>query len=309
MKRTFTTMRAHRYQTKDDLFRAQAALMQWAREAGHCNYLHKGDVGHRLFNSCSGCDPADVMRYWLDENAEVCAFAMLDLPWEAFDLQVAPALRLSDDHIDIFEYCERETTRLAARKGKSAEKIVVEADACDPAYVAFIEARGYKFLDYSFALTRHELKALPEAPLPSGFRFHQATAADAPQLADVHNHSFSSKWNAESYGKVFQSPHMEYEIVVVAPDGRFAAFTNIWIDDVNRSLLFEPVGTHSDFRRRGIGKALMAHVLERMIAERGIKRAYVGHEPADKNPASSALYASVGFEKLHEIHDYSKSVV
>lgn len=301
-------MQACRYREPEDLYRAQTALMQWVREAGHCNTLHKGDVGHRLFNGCFGCDPADVMRYWLDENGEVCAFAVLDLPWGAFDLQVAPALRLSDEHIEIFEYCERETTRLAETKGKRPEKVIVEADDCDPAYIAFVEARGYSFLEYSFALTWHDLKALQDAPLPGGFRFRQATAEDAAQLADVHNHSFSSKWNAASYGKVFRSPHMEYEIVVVAPDGRFAAFTNVWVDDVNRSLLFEPVGTHSDFRRRGIGKALMVHVLGRMKAERGIERAYVGHEPPEKNPASAALYASVGFKKLHEIHDYSKPV-
>jgi len=301
-------MQARHYQGPEDFYRAQAALMAWVREAGHCNYLHKGDVGHRLFNSCFGYDPADVMRYWQDDKGEICAFAVLDLPWDAFDLQVAPALRLSDRHIELFEYCERETLRLAERKGKRPEKIVIEADDCDPDYIAFVEERGFSFMAYSFALTRHDLLNIPVAPLPAGFRFRQATADDAAQLADVHNYSFNAKWNAESYGKVFQSPHMEYEIVAVAPDGRFAAFTNIWIDDVNRSLLFEPVGTHSDFRRRGIGKALMTHVLERMKAERGIKRAYVGHEPPDKNPASVALYASVGFKKLHEIHDYSKPV-
>ena len=301
-------MKLRHYQGPGDFRRAQAALMQWVREAGHCNYLHKGDVGHRLFNGCFAYDPADVMRYWLDEKGEVCAFAVLDLPWDAFDLQVAPALWLSDAHIEIFEYCERETLRLAERKGKRADKIVVEVDDCDAAYIAFVEARGYSISEPSFALTRHDLKYLPDAPLPRGFRFRQATADDAALLADVHNHSFSSKWNAESYGKVFRAPHMEYEFVVVAPDGRFAAFTNVWVDDVNRSLLFEPVGTHADFRRRGIGKALMTLVLTQIQAERGIECAYVCHAPPDKNPASAALYASVGFKKLHKIHDCSKPV-
>ena len=88
---------------------------------------------------------------------------------------------------------------------------------------------------------------------------------------DLHNHTFADKWNAESYGAVFGAPHMEYEWVVVAPDGRFAAFTNLWIDQVNRSMLFEPVGTHSDFRRQGLGKALMLYALRRMRDERGIQ--------------------------------------
>lgn len=301
-------MKAYHYRSPADFYRAQAALMAWVRECGHCNYLHKGDVGHRLYSSCARYDPADVMRYWLDDRGEICAFAVLDLPWDAFDLQVAPGLRLSDSHIEIFEYCERETLRLAERGGKDIKEIIVEADDCDPAYLDFVEARGYAFSTDSFSLTRHDLVELPSAALPSGFRFHEATADDAAALADVHNHSFTNKWNAESYGKVFRSPHMEHEFVVAAPDGRFAAFTNVWIDDLNRSLLFEPVGTHADFRRRGIGKALMVRVLQRMRAERGIECAYVGHEPASKNPASAALYASVGFKKLHEIHDYSKSV-
>ena len=301
-------MEARHYQGPDDLYRAQAALMQWVREAGHCNYWHKGDIGHRLFNGCFGYDPGDRMRNWLDGAGEIGAFAILYPHWEAFDLQVAPALWLGEAHITIFEYCERETLRLAERIGKSMKEIVVEAFDCDPSSCAFLEARGYLHAKHSITLTHHDLSEIPAAPLPAGFRFHNATAADAGRLADVHNHCFSNKWNAKTYLEVLRSPHMEYEIVVVAPDGRFAAFTNVWIDEVNRSLLFEPVGTHSDFRWRGIGKALMVYVLKRMQAERGIECAYVCHEPPSKNPASSALYASVGFKKLHDIHDYSKLI-
>ena len=282
--------------------------MAWVRERGHCNYLHKGDIGHRLFSGNSRYDPADVMRLWLDDGGAVRAFAVLDLPWGAFDLQVSPSLWLSDCHSEIFEYCEQETLRLAERSGKVSEAIVIEVDDCDHAYRSFVEARGYTFAKHSLSLTRHDLERLPEAELPTGFHFQDATADDAARLADVHNHSFTNKWNAESYGRVFRSPHIEREIVVAAPDGRFAAFTNVWIDDVNRSLLFEPVGTHSDFRRRGLGKALMVYVLMRMRAERGITCAYVCHEPAGENPASAALYASVGFKKAQEIHDYKKAI-
>lgn len=212
----------------------------------------------------------------------------------------------SDDHVAIFESCERETLRLGEKYGKAINAIEVEGCDCDPLHTAFIEARGYRRDSHSLSLTRHDLGDLPEANLPAGFRFHLATAADAEQMADVHNHSFTNKWNAESYSEVFRSPHMEYELVVVAPDGRFAAFINLWIDAVNRSLLFEPVGTHSDFRRRGMAKALMIHALRRMCAEKCIECAYVCHEPPEKNPASSALYASVGFKRLYDVYQYSR---
>ena len=282
--------------------------MAWMRERSPCNYLHKGDVGHRLFNGCYAYDPADMMRYWLDEDGEICAIAILYPHWEAFDLQVAPALWLSERHARLVDFCESETLVLAARFGLRMKELALDVFDCDPDFIAFVEARGYKHSKHGFSMTRHALRSFPAAELPPAFRFHQATAADAERLADVHNHSFTSKWNAESYAKVFRSPHMEYEFVVEAPDGRFAAFTNVWIDDLNRSLLFEPVGAHADFRRRGIGKALMVHVLRRMKAEHGVKCAYVCHAPESQNPAAAALYASVGFEKLHDIHEYAKLV-
>ncbi len=294
------------YRNASDLKRAQAALMSWVNRAGHSYYLHKGDVGHRLFNGCYGYDKADVFRYWMDDAGETGAFALLYPHWESFDLQVAPSLFCSDSHADLIRYCEDETLRLGEKYQKKISQFAIETCDCDSTYQAFAQACGYSFDKHSFTLTRHDLVAFPDANLPAGFHFHDASAADVEALADVHNHSFTNKWNADSYDEVFRSPHLEYEIVVVAPDGRFAAFTNVWIDDVNRSLLFEPVGTHSDYRRRGIGKALMTYALKRMKAEHDLVCAYVCHEPADKNPASGALYASVGFQELHKIHEYAK---
>ena len=301
-------MRQHRYGEPADLYRAQTALMNWIEERGLCNYLHVGDVGHRLFNSCHFLNKTEVFRYWLDETGELVAFAVLCPHWQAFDLQLSPELRCSAEHARLIATCERETLRLARALAIRCDALAVEADSCDDAIRRFIEARGYALEKLLFCQTRHDLEDLPIAELPDGFRFHEATSADAERLADVHNHSFSNKWNAESYRALFKSPHMEHEWVVVAPDGRFAAFVNLWVDEVNRSLLFEPVGAHSDFRRRGLAKALMVHALRRMQAERGIKCAYVGHEPPEKNPASSALYASVGFKPFYEIYEFKKAV-
>ena len=299
-------MQHHHYQQPDDFYRAQAALMQWVNKAGHSFYLHKGDIGHGLFNGCYGYDPADVFHYWLDAEGKVAAFAILFPGRQTFFLQAAPPLLCGDTHAEMFEYCERETLRIAEKVNLRFDTMVVEVGESDPAYIHFIKARGYALDKHLMTMTRHDLVDIPQAKLPPGFHFHDATAADAERLADVHNHSFTNKWDADSYGAVFRSPHMEREIVVVAPDGRCAAFTNTWIDTVNRSLLFEPVGAHSDFRRRGIAKALMAYALRRMRAEAAITCAYVCHEPPDKNLASTALYASVGFKKLHEFYEYSR---
>ena len=301
-------MRHKRYSGPDDLYRAQEALMQWTSQAGDCNYLHKGDVGHQLFNTCYGYDKGEVFRYWLDASGELVAFVLLAPHWEFFNLQVAPGLRGSARHVDLFDFCERETRRLAKLFNTGLKDLYVDAFDCDSAYIEFVEARGFQRDKHGITLTRHDLEALPSAGLPPGFRFHEVTQADMAPLMDLHNHTFADKWNAASYRAVFTAPHMECEWVAVAPDGRYAAFVNLWIDQLNRSLLFEPVGTHSEFRRLGLAKALMVYALRRMQSEHGIERAYVGHEPADQNPASSALYASVGFKPLYDIWDYKKPI-
>ncbi|MCB0189185.1 MAG: GNAT family N-acetyltransferase, partial [Caldilineaceae bacterium] len=90
-----------------------------------------------------------------------------------------------------------------------------------------------------------------------------------------------------------------------APDGAFAAFTVTWHDVVNRTGLFEPVGTHRDYQRRGLGKALLLTVMHKMAAA-GLKHAIVVNEGT--NEASRNLYRSCGFQPWRLVDDYAKAV-
>ncbi len=294
------------YQIPEDLYRCQVALMQWTQQAGDCNYSHKGDIRHRLFNGGYQHYPEDILHYWLDDKGDVIGFVLLYPFWDTFELILAPQLRYTDFHVEAFEWAEEHLIDYANRIEQSLDKIYVETFGCNPQHEEFMMARGYTYGKHAITYTEHDFRQIPDATLPEGFHFHDATGDDLENLADVHNNSFTNKWTAKIYGKVFNAPYQEYEIVVVAPDGRFAAFTQVWVDDINHTILFEPVGTHQDFRRRGIGKALMVYVLKRMQAEHGTQYAIVCHEPPDKNVASGALYASVGFRPKYHIHDYVK---
>lgn len=296
------------YQSADDLRHAQMALMNWTQQVGDCNYWHKGDIRHRLFNGGYKYQPEHIFHYWLDDRDCVIAFVNLYFYWGMFDLHVAPDLRYTDQHVAMFQWSEKQLIASAHRLAKPLKAITVDSMACDAQHDNFLISQGYRHSAHVMMLTEHDLQAIPDALLPQGFHFHDATATDLMKLADVHNHSFTHKWDANLYGSVFNAPLMEYEIVVVAPDGSFAAFTNVWVDTVNQSIVFEPMGTHSDFRQRGIGKALMVYVLKRMQAEHSIQRAYVCHELDSKNPAAAALYRSVGFRPKYEIHDYIKTL-
>jgi ribosomal protein S18 acetylase RimI-like enzyme len=96
---------------------------------------------------------------------------------------------------------------------------------------------------------------------------------------------------------------MEREMIVVAPGGQFAAFTVYWLDPITKSSLFEPVGCHKEFRQKGLTKALMYTVMQRM-KDAGIHTSLVGYKP--DNEAAIRLYASVGFKQQCEFMTYSK---
>jgi ribosomal protein S18 acetylase RimI-like enzyme len=97
----------------------------------------------------------------------------------------------------------------------------------------------------------------------------------------------------------------EQDIVVVAPDGRFAAFCVIWLDPVNRVGLFEPVGVHPEFQRHGLGKALVQDGLRRM-QEQCMNSAIVC--AVCDNPAAHGLYQSAGFRDLDILQTFQKGI-
>jgi len=60
---------------------------------------------------------------------------------------------------------------------------------------------------------------------------------------------------------------------------------------------FEPVGTHPEYRRRGLARALNLFGLRR-LREAGAEHAIVGCRGDDDYPIPRRLYASVGFREL-----------
>jgi ribosomal protein S18 acetylase RimI-like enzyme len=122
--------------------------------------------------------------------------------------------------------------------------------------------------------------------------------AEIPARVEVHRSAFApSKLTVEKYDILVGLPGYRYDLdcVAVAPDGAFAAFTMCWLDPEAEVGYFEPVGTHQDHRRLGLGKAVNAFGLRR-LREEGAREALVYGEAS--NAASQALYRSVGFREI-----------
>lgn len=86
--------------------------------------------------------------------------------------------------------------------------------------------------------------------------------------------------------------------VVEAPDGEYAAFSGIWLDDVNHTAYIEPVATAPKHRRIGAGKAAVYACMLR-CAELGATSFHVG--------SGQDFYYRIGFEHTHYTWPWCKT--
>jgi GNAT superfamily N-acetyltransferase len=72
---------------------------------------------------------------------------------------------------------------------------------------------------------------------------------------------------------------------------------NANLDEANKTAEFEPVGTHPDYRRRGLARAMLLHGMHRARAS-GATHMTVACLGAPGHPRARGLYYSAGFREL-----------
>jgi ribosomal protein S18 acetylase RimI-like enzyme len=292
-----------------DLNAVLAAVGGWNARSDGCGYLHPGDVCHIMSNALRGRNLDRHFMLYEDPAGEILAVLTLYSALDAaFDLMVHPDCRGGDlEPVLLTEGADRVKV-LLREAGSEEASLGTDAMDCDTVRRDLLSQQGYSASAHPPMLytTRSLGEPIPAPAVPPGFTLRSVAGEhEVEAVCAVHDGSFTPKWTAEEYLAVMRTPGfaIDRELVVVAPDGRFAAFLVYWIDPVSRSGLFEPVGCHRGFQRRGLAAALMYEGMRRMVA-RGMERAIVNHN-AD-NPAAVALYRSVGFRLRYTIVEHRK---
>ncbi|MDX8454656.1 GNAT family N-acetyltransferase [Mesorhizobium sp. VK9D] len=145
-----------------------------------------------------------------------------------------------------------------------------------------------------------ELTDVPDPVLPDGFRF--VTANDVPPTDAVQAHRdawHASRFSEAAFERVRRTwPYRtDLHVLVAARDGTLAATAIIWLDELTQTAEFEPVGTHRDFRRRGLGTALQLHGMH-LAKAAGARRMLVACRGAPADPAARNMYYGVGFRPI-----------
>ncbi len=304
------TVTSRMLQTDNDIIAMQRAIQQWIAEAGDRGYVHPGDIPHRIFNGLRRFDPKTLLQLWEDNNG-LQGWGLVYPNWQVIEVFVAPEHRGKPLESMIFDWAETRLIEWMDKNNVEKRHIAIDVWSGDKYREALSAERDYTFKKDFLSITQRTLEDvsdLPSVDLPVGFSIRHAEGLhEAQLLADVHSGSFDSEWTLDQYQRVMQSPgyHHENEWVVVTSEGRFVAFCIIWLDEVNKVGLFEPVGTHKDFWRRGLARNLMIYMM-RKLREKGITVAQVGHEL--DNPASTNLYASLGFHPKYTLKNNVKAL-
>lgn len=294
--------------TDADLPAIQAALAGWVAAAGDCGYCHVGDLPQRIYAQLRGRRPVgELVRVW-EDAAGVAAVAICFRFETAFDLFTSPAWRGSAAELEMLTAAYETTLRLKGEGAGDDPFVVSDVFGCDETRKAQLARLGFVEHRVWDHITERNLdEPAGEPRLPAGFAVRPATPDDYPQLAAARNSAFGSGWTPEQYrDEVMRKPGYspERELVVAAPDGRVAAFTVIGVDRVNGSGLLEPVGTHADFRRMGLARALILAALDEM-RRLGLRTATIAHDAS--NLPALELYHGLGFSKKYETLGYRRA--
>ncbi|WP_194909145.1 GNAT family N-acetyltransferase [Catenulispora rubra] len=149
------------------------------------------------------------------------------------------------------------------------------------------------------ALGERDLDDAAKPMLPEGYRFRTAAEVPAEAVAQAHLDAWHpSTYSVEAYHGVRTTAGYREDLhfLVEAPDGTMAASTIVWLDEVNRTAEFEPVGTHPRYRRRGLGRALLLHGMG-AARDAGAGQMTVACLGAPGN-AALRLYEGLGFREI-----------
>jgi ribosomal protein S18 acetylase RimI-like enzyme len=282
--------------TDADLPRLVETFARWIAAAGRCGYDHPGELPHRIYENLRGRQPVgDLVELW-EDGADLVGIGISLRFGAAFDVFAAPALRGSDAEREMLLRAYQVTARFMA--DDSGPFVLTDVFDCDSARIRLLTGLGFERFRTWDDVTERDLRDPVDEPAPgAGFLLRGARPEDADQLALARNHSFDEDWTGEQYrSAVMSKPGYDpsREILAEAPDGRIAAFAVYWVDERNRTGHLEPVGTHRDFQRRGLARAVLLHALREMRAQ-GMTLATVNHDAG--NVPARGLYESTGFRK------------
>ncbi|CAM4084047.1 GNAT family N-acetyltransferase [Deinococcus marmoris] len=285
------------YRDEKDFLALLAFLSDCNAAAPTAGYIQPGDLSWWLRQN-EILNPPDCVEIFEDDAGKILGFTFNNpLTWAAIQALPGTPGAVLDDML-----------RHVRGRAGDAELTVAAFDGDGP-LMETLERQGFKrngerMLQYEYHPADQGVPALPS--LPAGFSF--ISIADHRELSAARVELHQAVWHPSrvtltAYQHLRASPAYdpELDVALMGPDGQLVSYALGWFDPHARSGLMEPVGTHPEYRRSGLGHLTVQEV-NRRLTERGSERTVI--VSFEKNAASVRLYASVGFKVTGYVNDY-----
>jgi mycothiol synthase len=247
-------------------------------------------------------DFLSTVPVWRKDD-KIVAFAWLSRGWP---LDFNADIFVHPDYMHLLPEALKMSEEWCARNGGG--QFGVWAFDSDTNRIEVLLKDGYKAVEGISAFCPYPLDKEPVIPkLPEGFVVGALEDADVISRVEAQRSAFDSSLTVEQYERVRQSRtyRSDLDIVVKAPDGTVVAFCIVWLDQRSSYAVFEPVGCHKSYHRRGFGTVVLREGLHRLWAM-GVRTACVLAE-LPVTPKGK-FYHSVGFVASDIFRTYAKTV-
>src|SRR3954469_19375543 len=263
-------------------FPAVAALL--GRTYGSHGIFHPGGIQWWLRELAGDRD--DFRAFVVDGTDGLTAFVMLDGSYVIAES--------TDDVPTRIELIEWAADYLRPRGATEIETSAVVRSALHES----LTTAGFDLTGTGDELMVDTSTELSRQPLPDGFRFASLLDVDDEAFIDGHRAAWSdtrpSPYRRALHECVKSQPQFRADLVtiVLAPDGTVASYCIGWFDPESGTLEIEPLGTHRDYRRQGLARAVF-HEVTRRAGDAGARDVLVWNNPVT-NPKARGLYTSAG---------------
>lgn len=303
------TITARHYRDHHDLEQMQALLAAGRQADTRAYYVHPGDLGWWLFYTDE--EARDHICLW-EWNSRLAGLSLLSTAHGTFDVFVSPEFQGRALEAKILLWAEI-TQAQALRNLHNNQIQTMWVAETDLSRINWLKFRGFRSKPQGmFLMQRSLFGEIHPVNLPDGYTIrHSYGSRDAEARALASHAVFGSQKPLSEYqarldrfmGSVVYDP--QNDLLVESPSGDISAFCLVWPDSSTRTGLFEPVGTHPDYRRLGLAQAVMTAGLQRM-KDLGMLHSCVCVD-TDNTPAIH-LYEKLGFTRQNRLLTFEKSL-
>ena len=269
-------------------------------------YWHPGDVIWGMYQN-TVFDPRREVRLW-EYGDELLGFAWLEEP-DGVVTQVHPRLRGSGMlEREMLDWAAHQTRAVYGERAGNELWTRVPED--EPRLPAFLAGSGFvRDPDHALKMFRELDDSLPPPTPPDGWTVREVGGEEEwEERVETHREVWHpSRVTLEAYRRLRNAPAYDprLDLVAVAPDGTFGSYCICWFDQASRTSLFEPVGTRTAHRGKGLGKAVVLEGLHR-LRDLGARAASV--TAMHDNKIAAGLYESLSFKTINRERLYGKKL-